>query len=88
MSRVGFKVEAVIDELDETHNSSTNGSLDSDKGTGEKTIPEETTIVATKVTMTANLKTKGKMTWTQRSTENPEGWTLSYENETQSEPYV
>ena len=86
MSRVGFKVEAVIDELDSSHNPDADGKVDGNNS--NNTIDEATTIVATKVTMTANLKTKGKMTWTQRSTENPEGWTLSYENETQSEPYV
>lgn len=79
MSRIGFKVEAVIDELE--HTDGDNGNNDESSDATNKPITEGTTIVVTKVTMNGALKTNGTMTWTNND------WVLSTTEAIQTKPY-
>ena len=75
MSRVGFKVEAIIDELEhqpETDDTDgTNGDEDEETDATTTAIANKTTIVVTKVTLNGSLSKTGTMTWSNNA------WTLT-----------
>jgi len=83
MSRIGFKVEAIIDELE--HEKGDDGKEDEDNGDdGDATNPiaNKTQIVVTKVTLNGALDQEGVMTWTNND------WVLSTTDATTAKDYV
>lgn len=73
MSKVGFKVEAIIDELEHDPadgQTTANGTEDETTDETTNTITNKTTIVVTKVTLNGTLAESGTMNWTNNA------WTL------------
>lgn len=66
MSKVGFKVEAIIDEIEneETNGNPVNGKPDENSDLTSNTIPSETNIVVTEVKLVGKLDQTGTMTGT------------------------
>lgn len=75
MSKVGFKVEAIIDELEHgtpaQGQTTTNGTADESTDATSNPITNKTTIVVTKVTLNGTLAQSGTMNWTNNA------WTLT-----------
>lgn len=68
MSRIGFKVEAIIDQLE--HEEGDDGELDETGDDATKEIAAGTRIVVTNVKLVGALTQEGTMTWTLPTTEN------------------
>lgn len=79
MSKVGFKVEAIIDDIEneETNGNPVNGNPDENTDlTPNNTIPSETNIVVTEVKLVGKLDKTGTMTGTNN------GWEMDVDNNT------
>ena len=77
MSKVGFKVEAIVDELED--DTKLNGDVDESSDATTTNIDNNTTIVVTQVTLSGDLVTSGTYTYGNVPSSNPvrEDWNLN-----------
>lgn len=82
MSKVGFKVEAIIDELEE-HNDNNNGKVDETDDSANKGFNNsETKIVVTEVNLKGTLYLEGTYTWDNN------GWRITNQANQQSKTHT
>ena len=87
MSKIGFKVEAVIDEMESNHTEDADGKEDETTDATTEAIANKTQIVVTKVKMSGVLAQAGTMTWQKNDEDDTYDWSLTTTENTESKDY-